>query len=219
MGDKFNLYGLTNVFKEAIREDRPTLVFEVKNGKGRFLFMMFFDDEDESKDLIYIFMRNTMRMLPRKLYGNHLKGEFYIYLKDYMKKLFKDELLIESSVTHNPFIFDKFFNRLNKSIPNSIPLSRKISVLRDCWSEVKNKLPQDIVDENDKTILIGPVQLPKDKKPQEKTLRKLYLYADGNEHDIAKLIRQLKCHNMTVAWTNDFNKTSKSVMSILSQTS
>lgn len=72
-----------------------------------------------------------------------------------------------------------------------------------------------VVDENDKTILIGPVQLPNDKKPQEKTLRKLYLYADGNEHDIAKLIRQLKCHNMTVAWTNDFNKTSKSVMSIL----
>ena len=50
MGDKFNLSGLTHVFQEAIREGRPTLVFEITNGKGRFLFMMFFDEKDESKD-------------------------------------------------------------------------------------------------------------------------------------------------------------------------
>lgn len=219
MGDKFNLYGLTHVFQEAIQEDRPTLVFEVKNGKGRFLFMMFFDDEDESKDLIYIFMRNTMRMLERKLYGNHLKGQFYIYLKDYMKKLFKDELLIESSVTNNLFIFEDFFNRLNESIPNSIPLNRKISVLRDCWDEVKDELPKEIVDEYDKTILIGPIRLPKNKEPREKTLRKLYLHANGNEDEIARLIWLLKQRNMTVAWTNDINKANRSVKSILNKMS
>ena len=181
--------------------------------------MMFFDDEDESKDLIYIFMRNTMQMLERKLYGNHIKGQFYIYLEDYMKKLFKDELLIESSVTNNPFIFEDFFNRLNESIPNSIPLNQKISVLRDCWHEIKNKLPKDIVDESDKTILIRLIQLPDNKKPQEKTLRKLYLYADGNEHEIARLIRVLKKLNMTVGWTNDSNKTSRSAKSILNEIS
>ena len=217
MGNKFNLSGLTYVYQEAIREDRPTLVFEVKNGKGRFLFMMFFDDEDESKDIIYIFMRNTMRFLERKLYGNHLKGEFYIYLEDYMKKFFKDELLIQSPATNNPFIFEDFFDRLNESIPNSIPLNRIISVFRDCWNEVKDELPKEIVDDYDKTILIGPKRLPEHKEPREKTLRKLYLHANGNEDEITRFIALLIQRNMTVAWTNDINKANRSVKSILNK--
>lgn len=35
----------TNVYSEAIHRKEPSLVFEVRNGLGCFLFMMFFDDE------------------------------------------------------------------------------------------------------------------------------------------------------------------------------
>ena len=168
---------------------------------------------------IYIFMRNTKKMLKRKLYGNHLKGDFYIYLADYMKKLLKNELLIESPVTNTPFIFDAFFNRLNDSIPESIPLNRKISVLREYWHEIKDELPKEIVDENDKTILIGFIRLPQNKKPREQTLRKLYLYADGDGQDIYELICSLERQNMTVSWTNDSKKTSRNVRSILNDMS
>lgn len=80
MAEKFSLNGLSDIFRELIARNGSTLAFELRNAKGRFLFMMFFDYEDEStKDIIYIFMKNIQRILTLKLYGNHLKGQFDIY--------------------------------------------------------------------------------------------------------------------------------------------
>jgi len=212
MDDKYDLSGLQGVFNEAIQRGEPTIVFELNNGQGKFLFMMFFDSDDEStKDQLFVFMRNTQRMVKLKLYGNHHKGQFYLYLKDYVKDWFKKELLIDSASSINRFDFDAFFVSLNNSIPHTLPLQAKIKKLRDMWPEVSKDLPKEIVEEEEKTILLGDKSLPAGSKPREKTLRKLYLYADGNADDITTLISNLKRLNRTVAWTNDIKKIDKAM--------
>lgn len=218
MDDKYNLSGLQNIFNEAVDRDEPTIAFEIINGKGKFLFMMFFDNEDEStKDQLFIFLRNTTKMVKLKLYGNHKKGQFYLYLKDYHKESFINELLLENNGSFQKFNFNDFFERLNSSIPNTLCLQQKINTLRGSWNDVEDDLPKDIVDDSKKTILIGDRAVPNGKKPREKTLRKLYLYADGNAEDITILIENLKRLNRTVAWTDDVKKlkSSKSVLNIL----
>ncbi|MFC3032683.1 hypothetical protein ACFOEE_09135 [Pseudoalteromonas fenneropenaei] len=212
MDDKYDLSGLQSIYNEAIERDEPTIVFELNNGQGKFLFMMFFDSEDEStKDQLFVFMRNTQRMVKLKLYGNHHRGQFYLYLKDYVKDWFKKELLIDSANSTQRFDFDVFFASLNNSIPQTLPLQAKIKKLRDLWPEVSKDLPKEIVDEDEKTILLGDKALPTGSKPREKTLRKLYLYADGNADDITTLISNLKRLNRTVAWTNDIKKIDKAM--------
>ncbi|WP_201509268.1 hypothetical protein [Psychrobacter alimentarius] len=210
MADKYEMTGLKGVFEEAIKRDEPTIVFELNNGLGKFLFMMFFDSQDDTtKDKLFIFMRNTQRMVKLKLYGNHLKGQFSLYLEEYVKGWFKEELLIENGNVFNQFDFDNFFNGLNDSIPISIPLQAKIVKIRDLWDEVAPNLPREIVDEDEKTILIGDRALPEGQKPREKTLRKLYLYADGNADDITTLVNNLKRLNRTVAWTKNISNLDK----------
>lgn len=60
----------------------PTIAFEVRNGRGRFLFLMFFDPEDKAtNDRLLVFLQNTRHMLELKLYGAHERGQFDIYLK------------------------------------------------------------------------------------------------------------------------------------------
>lgn len=205
--NKYELTGLSNIYRKAIEKDERTISFEIRNGKGEFLILMFFDPNDQdSKDLIYIFMRNTQRMVKLKLYGNHLNGDFTLYLKSYVKTWFKNELQLDSSNYSNPFNFRRFFQKFNQSIPTSIPFSQKIKTLRNSWSEVKNNLPRNLVDENDKIILIGVKRLPEGHHPREQTLRKLYLYADGTHEDIKALINNLKQMNMTTCWTDDKNK-------------
>lgn len=217
MADKFSLNGISNIFNESIARNEPTLAFELRNGKGLFLFMMFFDYEDDStKDVIYIFMKNIQRMLTLKLYGNHFKGQFDIYIDEWMKELFMRELLLEDSQSSKKFSFENFFNALNLSIPSKIKLSDKVNVLRKSWSEVSSHIPSDVIEEGEKTILIGDVQLPQNKKPREKTLRKLYLYADGNADEIELLISRLKSMNRTVAWTSNKNRSRKNVQTIIS---
>jgi len=210
MGQKYELSGLKGVFKESIQRNEPTIVFELNNGRGKFLFMMFFDSEDEkTKDQLFIFMRNTQRMIKLKLYGNHYDGQFSLYLEEYVKDWFKKELLIENGNPFNKFDFDSFFGKLNGSIPSSIPLQTKIVKIRESWADVASKLPKEVVDEDEKTILLGDKALPSNKKPREQTLRKLYLYSDGNADDITILINNLKKLNRTVAWTNDIKKLDK----------
>ncbi|MFV8344670.1 hypothetical protein [Flavobacterium sp. ZB4P13] len=216
MNKKLNLSNLQNIFVESINRNESTLAFEINNGKGRFLFMMFFDNEDQTtKDQLFLFMKNSRIMLTLKMYGNHFKGEFYVYIKPSIVELFKQELEIDNADSKNSFILENFFANLNLSIPANLSLGQKIDTLKSSWNDVKNELPKDIIDESEKIFLIGPRQLPKERKPQEKTLRKLYFYGEGNPIEIAKLIEKLKKINSTVAWTNDENYKGKTVLSIL----
>lgn len=209
---KISFSNLQGVFRESIQQEEPTLAFEIKNGKGKFLFMMFFDEKDaETKDLLFIFLKNTRRMLKLRMYGNHFNGQFDIFIKPFMEKWFIEELELKTNNRANPFDIEKFFFSLNHNIPQQLPLVSKIDTIRDSWSQIKDHIPKEIVDENEKIYLMHPKVLPKNMKPQEKTLRKLYLYTDGNSKDIAELIIHLKRMNTTVCWTADENYKGKTI--------
>ncbi|MGQ4677668.1 hypothetical protein [Paenibacillus polymyxa] len=212
MTAQFNFNKLNNIYAEAIASVDKTLIFETQVGKGRFLFMMFLSDEDkDSKDKLFIYLRNTNLIKPVKVYGNHSKGQFEVYIKDELKEALIKELQLNSS--SSSFDFKNFLEQLNSSIPQSINRDNKITELRknrSIISELK------VVDEADKTVLKHEVKLPENKKPQDKTLRKLYVYTDGAVEDIAELIQLLKKFNMTVAWTTkDKENNTSSVKALL----
>jgi hypothetical protein len=83
MGTRFSLNRLSGGWSEALSRNEPTFAFELFNGRGRFLFMMFFDPDDEStNDKLLLFLQNSRCMLYLKLYGAHRKGEFMMYLNE-----------------------------------------------------------------------------------------------------------------------------------------
>ena len=49
MDDMYNLTGLGPPFQECRERDERTLAFELRDGKGRFVFLMFFLITLESK--------------------------------------------------------------------------------------------------------------------------------------------------------------------------
>ncbi|CAI8826659.1 DUF4174 domain-containing protein [Priestia megaterium] len=195
---KFNFTNMKNIYFEALKNDQ-TLIFEISVGRGRFLFMMFFSEEDkESKDKLFIYLRNTKTIIKSKLYGSHKNGDFLIYINNISREKLINELQLRNG--KGSFNFENFLNELNSKIPNSLSINKKIQQFRENWDAIKEL---SLIDEEDKTILIGERRLPQNKKPKETTLRKLYLYTSGSIEDISELIRLLKKANMTVAWTNE----------------
>jgi hypothetical protein len=198
--EKFNLTGLKKIYLEALENDDGTLIFEVTIGKGRFLFMMFFSEDDkDSKDFLFIFMRNTHKLVKIKLYGSHKNGDFYIYINEVLKNKLIDELFLTKK--GEQFLFKNFLEQLNNKIPAVLSLESKIRKFRENWNELRVNGLTNMIEESEKTVLIGEKRLPIGKKPKEKTLRKLYLYTEGDPEDIATLINLLKEVNMTVGWT------------------
>ncbi|MDH6428053.1 hypothetical protein BSK62_06440 [Paenibacillus odorifer] len=202
MNSKFNLYQLKSIYMEAFSSDEKTLIFEISIGRGRFIFMMFVSDEDmESKDRLFIYLRNINYILRIKMYGNHKEGVFDIYITNEIESKLTEELQLNQK--GNVFNFEQFLSQLNSSIPTSITNENKIVILRENRAIVGEL---GAIDEAEKTILIGTVRLPIQKKPQDKTLRKLYAYTDGEYKDITLLIELLKKFNTTVAWRSSNNE-------------
>lgn len=200
MGKPYSMNGFFGVWSEALKRDEPTVAFELLNGRGRFLFMMFFDPEDErTKDKLFLFLQNTRYMLRLKLYGAHSRGEFQIYLEEWQVARIRRELQLEGGVGGPAFEITRFIEALNASIPPSIPLASKIKLLRENRAAYQSDL-EDILDFYDKTELIGEMQLPPEKKPKERTLRKLYLYSAQSPEDVATYIDDLKNRNCTLTW-------------------
>lgn len=198
MATPLSLDGLFGLWSEARRRNEPTVAFELVNGRGRFLFMMFFDEEDpETKDKLLLFLQNSRSMLNLKLYGAHERGQFLLYLRDSQVDQIRRELELTDSL--GP-VFDltRFIGALNQAMPKSLPLASKIQVLQENRSVLEPHMP-DLVDEFLKTELIGPMQLDSSKRPREKTLRKLYLYG-GSPLVVAKKIEELKKQNCTLRW-------------------
>ncbi|SOU05523.1 hypothetical protein [Xanthomonas arboricola] len=200
MAIKFNLTGLGDIYKESIRRSEPTIAFEIIQGKGRFVFMMFFSEEDkESRDRLFVQLRNTKNLLRLKLYGSHRNGDFYIYFDEFDKKAVIDELMLTG--TGGVFIFEEFLGQINRQIPDQLPLQVKIDKIREIWPEVGQKLI-NVVDRADKVNLMGIKKLPVGSKPQDKTLRKLYIHTIGSASVITDLIGALRRANCTLAWTS-----------------
>lgn len=199
MTERFNFSQLQHIFLEALKSDDKTLIFESHIGRGRFLFMMFLSEEDdETKDWLFIHLRNINYILKIKMYGNHKKGTFEVYVKDEIRKKLTEELLLTPN--GEEFNFYNFLTQLNSSIPSTLPVKEKIKALRRHRGTLR---VLNVIDEADKTVLIGEVKLPDHKKPNDKTLRKLYTYTDGEPEEIALLISLLKKSNRTVAWTTE----------------
>lgn len=192
---EYNFIRFKNIYEEALRSYDKSVAFDVKIGRGRFLILMFLSEADE-RDSLFVYMRNTMVMRKLKMYGSHRNGDFKVYISDEVQMRMKAELqLKEGNAT---FDFERFLNEVNNAIPQEIAVSQKVKTLRDN----RNIIRTVGIDEIEKTVLIGTKVLSKG-KPQDRTLRKLYMYTEESETVITELIKNLKKANMTVAWTTE----------------
>lgn len=199
-----NFNGLTYIYNQAIKDNEMTLAFQINNGNGRFVFMMFFDANDnESKDKLFIFLRNINFLVKLKMYGNHKKGDFNVYISDYIQGKIIEELQLNGHYFN--FNFEEFLLELNNQIPNTYNRIQRIQTLRTIWNNLDNGFINTLVDEANRTILKGIIKLPINKSPREKTLRKAYNYIDANPDDISELIELLKNRNITLSWTDNPN--------------
>ncbi|WP_142414410.1 hypothetical protein [Hathewaya massiliensis] len=201
MAVEFDFDKLKNVYIATLKSPDKALAFDLEIGRGRFLFMMFLSEEDkESKDMLFLYMRNTSIMKSIKLYGNHIAGTFKAYINEDVQNCFIQELQLRP--TDRNFNFIGFLNQINMAIPQEINTDDKIRSLRDNCNIIRTL---NVIDESDKTVLIGQRKLSVG-TPQDKTLRKLYMYTNSSVEDINELIRLLKKINMTVAWTTEQNR-------------
>ena len=135
-------------------------------------------------------------MIKLKMYGNHKKGDFYIYFTDANQRYMINELRLNTG--NRTFDFDRFLAQLNDSIPLEVTIRQKVETLRNNRDVIRRVG----IDDADKTVFIGVKKLTKG-APQDKTLRKLYMYTEESEDVITDFIRRLKQANMTVAWTTE----------------
>ncbi|WP_201523139.1 hypothetical protein [Aliarcobacter butzleri] len=198
---EFNFSGLQGIYNQAISDNEKTLAFQINNGNGRFVFMMFFDDTDDSKDKLFIFLRNTNFLVKLKMYGSHRLGVFDVYINDYIQKKIIEELQLNGN--YGNFSFEDFLIELNTQIPEIYNRVARIQTLREIWHDLDNDFRNDLIDESERTILKGIVHLPEDRSPREKTLRKAYNYIDADPNDISELLESLKERNITLSWTDN----------------
>lgn len=192
---QFNFTQLKNVYMEALGSYDKSVAFDIKIGRGRFLFLMFLAEDDE-KDTLFLYMRNTAIMRKLKMYGSHRNGDFIVYISDEVQERMTAELQLQKGNT--TFVFERFLNEINNVIPQATSLAKKVEILRNN----RNIIRTVGIDEIEKTVLIGPRALSKG-KPQDRTLRKLYMYTEESETVITEFIKNLKKANMTVAWTTE----------------
>ena len=180
----FDLNKLSGIYIETMKSPEKAVAFDFKYANGEFLFMIFLSDEDEkSKDKLFVYMRNTRRLLELKMYGNHFKDKFLIYFKDRDQQAFLDELNLNVN-DGNSFKFEDFLECLNANIPKTISRKERKHNLRDNC-RIINRISDD-----EKTVFIGP--------------RKLSVgHTDADVEKIDQLIEYLLSINTTVAWTTE----------------
>lgn len=199
---EFNLTGLRPIYEQACHSDGKFLAFDLSIGRGRFLFMMFLSEEDGgNKDILFLYLRNTNTTCTLKTYGHHLRGDFKVYFTDSIQEQVLRELQLQH-LGKVPFSFKNFLEEVNARIPAQLNRTEMIHLIRNN----RTHIPAGLIEETEKTVLIGTKQLPENQRPQDKTLRKLLLYVDGNEDDIICLITALKKKNCTVCWTTEDNR-------------
>ena len=192
---EFNFSRLKNVYFDALHSYDKSVAFDVTVGRGQFLFLMFLAEDDE-KDTLFLYMRNTLIMRKLKMYGSHKNGDFKFFISDEVQERMVAELQLKER--KGSFEFNTFLNQLNEAIPLKVDMNQKVNTLRNNRDVIQNVAINDI----DKTVLIGTKTLPKG-KPQDKTLRKLYIFTEESESTITEFISNLKKANMTVAWTTE----------------
>jgi len=215
MSEKFNLTGISKIYSQALSSGSGTLSFEIRNGIGCFVFIMFFSKEDsETLDHLYLYLRNSNTFLRVKLYGSHRNGDFFIYITTELKEAIRAEV---SNGGHGDRLqLLTLLTEINASIPSTFKLSSSIETLQNNWDQVKTQL-SNYIEDSQKIYLIGvrPLQAPK--RPQEKTLRKLYLHTKCSPDLAAEIISKLKKKNCTLMWSATPPHTAISVSTIMSK--
>jgi len=98
------------------------MAFDIKIAQGKFLFMFYLSEEDkESKDVLFVYMRNTKVLRKMKMYGNHVRGVFNVYIEEQLKEEFIRELQLKHSTGR--FDFKVFLKELNNRFPSSIAIA------------------------------------------------------------------------------------------------
>ncbi|MCT2387526.1 hypothetical protein [Erwinia pyrifoliae] len=214
MTQLFNFSELKNIYSEAWTGKEHSLAFEVAIGRGRFVFMIFFSPEDKasSGEELYIHLRNVNSLMRLKLYGSRKNGAFNVYIRPDQEQMMIDELQLHRGGGH--FTFENLLNELNDSIPQRLDFRDKLNTIRDVWPDVGEKL-SSVVDDADKTILIGIKKLPQGYHPREKTLRKLFMFTNSRADDVSAFISSLKKENYTLMWTNNTDKVAKSLADLM----
>lgn len=210
---KYNFTGLKNIYSVAMDSVDPTIAFEINNGVGHFVFMMFLSKEEAQKnDRLFIYFRNINTLHNIKLYGSHKSGDFIAYINEVEIDLIRRELNLQGG--EQAFNIGGFLNAINSSIPQHLSPAVKGDTLRSTWPNVSNQMTE-FVDDANKTILIGLKTLRENTRARDKTLRKLYLYVNGQDKAISDFIKEIKKRPLTLAWTSDPTKTAKSFAQLL----
>lgn len=197
----FNLTGLHNAYHEAIHRGDFTFAFEISMPPGRFIFFMFFAQDDEkSKDLLYLYLKNTNRLEEIKLYGSHRNGCFNIYFNSRLEEAIKAELGIVGGGNH-PFSLYNFFEDLNGNIPQHLPAQAQIATLRQYYPQIRTRIPR-VVNDEDKIYWMGFMR-PQSGVPREQTLRKLYIHTECNHQQIERLLETIAPYGLTLKWTDN----------------
>lgn len=198
----YNLTGIHDIFWSAYKSNDEILAFEIVNGRGRFVFMCFFDTskaKKKMKDTVYIYMTNTRHIISKVMYGSHRYGDYKIYLDRDERQMFRDELQIEQAQGGREFDFDRFFNDLNAAIPATLPIETKTQVIRTYWYRVSDHVREEIPF-YERSVLIGPKKITNG-QPRYRTLSKLYMFTDGTPETVGKLIHELVKRGITLSWT------------------
>ena len=197
----FNLNGLHNAYNEAISRGDFTFAFEISMPPGRFIFFMFFAENDKkSKNLLYLYLQNTNKLEQIKLYGNHQNGNFEIYFSDKLKEAIRAELEIVNG-RNGPFNLYNFFEELNRNIPQHLPAQAQIAILRQYYPNIQTGIPR-IVNDEDKIYWMGFMR-PQGGVPREQTLRKLYIHTECNHQQIDCLLKAIEPYGLTLRWTDN----------------
>ncbi|WP_228457193.1 hypothetical protein [Serratia symbiotica] len=137
---------------------------------GAFILIRFIqqsppEDKASSGEELYIHLRNVNSLMRMKLYGSRKNGVFNVYIRPDQAQLMIDELQLCSGGGH--FTFESLLDELNDAIQQNIDFNDKINTIRDVWPVVGEQL-SNVLDDADKTILIGIKKLPQGYHPREK---------------------------------------------------
>ena len=129
-GESLSLSGLASIYLDALRYREHTIAFEVAIGKGRFVFLIFFSEDDKDvSDSLFLLLRNTSYLLQRKMYGRHTTGGTKIYLEPEHERAIRAELQLTAGGP--TFELRAFFEQLNSLIPQKLPLRDTVKTLRE----------------------------------------------------------------------------------------
>lgn len=203
-GFKFDFSRLNAIYVDALLNERKTIVFEVTQGIGIFVFMLFFSEEDESKDQLFLFLARTNKMLALKMYGRHSKYEqernmFSVFVTASNEADIKEELGISGGTS--PFDLSLFLSALNNDIPQTLPVAALHEYCHKHSKAFRKPELGNAVDEAHKIHLIGPKNLAPGTTAREKTLRKLYIYVKAAPGVLEDFLTSLKASGKTLAWS------------------